>query len=150
MKENRFTVRDVVAMTGLSERTIRRYLRDGKLSGTKLGGVWRFNKADIEAMFVRRELDHDITTKTGDAIHRFIRGEHEHIAPIQACLIVDVNGVNNRAFDAVKQAVEYVVKAHEGIKAKLIPTRDAVRITVIGHLDQIDTFTNALKRINHH
>ncbi len=150
MKENRYTVRDVVEMTGLSERSIRRYLREGKLSGMKLGGVWRFTKEDIETMFVRQETDQDIAAKTGDTVRRFVRGEHKDLnTTIQACIIVDINDASNQSLNLVKDAVDHVVNTHESIDARIMPTRDSVRVTLIGDLEHIDTFTDALKRLNH-
>ncbi len=148
MKENRFTVRDVVDMSGLSERTVRRYLRDGKLKGTKLGGAWRFSKEDIDAMFVRRDFDHDVVAKTGDNIHRFVRGDHDGDAPIHACLIVDVNDASPRTMHAVKNTVDTICKTHDGMQTRIIPSRDAVRVTVVGELEHIGTFADLLKRFN--
>ncbi len=46
-----YTVEDVANRTGLTDRTIRNYLRDGKLKGKKIGGQWRFTVDDIEALF---------------------------------------------------------------------------------------------------
>ena len=46
-----YTVEDVAQRTGLTDRTIRNYLKDGKLRGKKIGGQWRFTADDIEALF---------------------------------------------------------------------------------------------------
>lgn len=46
-----YTVEDVANRTGLTDRTIRNYLKDGKLKGKKIGGQWRFTVDDIEALF---------------------------------------------------------------------------------------------------
>ncbi len=46
-----YTVEDVAQKTGLTDRTIRNYLKDGRLKGKKIGGQWRFTADDIEALF---------------------------------------------------------------------------------------------------
>ncbi len=46
-----YTVEDVAQRTGLTDRTIRNYLKDGRLKGKKIGGQWRFTADDIEALF---------------------------------------------------------------------------------------------------
>jgi DNA binding domain, excisionase family len=35
----------------LSERTIRQYIKDKKLSASKLGKVWRIRKSDVDMLF---------------------------------------------------------------------------------------------------
>lgn len=46
-----YTVEDVAQKTGLTDRTIRNYLKDGRLKGKKIGGQWRFTADDVEALF---------------------------------------------------------------------------------------------------
>lgn len=46
-----YTVEEVAKKTGLTDRTIRNYLKDGKLKGKKVGGQWRFTADDVEALF---------------------------------------------------------------------------------------------------
>lgn len=50
--EKLYTVEDVAQKTGLTDRTIRNYLKDGRLRGKKVGGQWRFTADDVEALFI--------------------------------------------------------------------------------------------------
>ena len=46
-----YTVEDVAKMTGLTTRTIRNYLKDGRLKGLKVGAQWRFTEQNIKDLF---------------------------------------------------------------------------------------------------
>ncbi len=47
MKDKNYSVREVAEITGFTTRTIRNYIKNGKLSGTKFGSHWRFTDEDI-------------------------------------------------------------------------------------------------------
>ena len=49
--EKLYSVEEVAEMTAVTTRTIRNYLRKGVLTGTKIGGQWRFRQEDIMHMF---------------------------------------------------------------------------------------------------
>lgn len=49
--EKLYTVEDVAQITGLTLRTIRNYLKDGRLKGRRIGVQWRFTAEDIQALF---------------------------------------------------------------------------------------------------
>ena len=40
--EKLYSVEEIAKMTSVTTRTIRNYLRNGILTGTKIGGQWRF------------------------------------------------------------------------------------------------------------
>jgi len=44
-----YTIEQLQKMLKLSDRTIFRLLKDGKITGFKVGREWRFQEADIEA-----------------------------------------------------------------------------------------------------
>ncbi len=46
-----YTVEDVAKITGLTTRTIRNYLKDGRLKGLKVGAQWRFTEQNIKDLF---------------------------------------------------------------------------------------------------
>lgn len=58
LDEKLYTVADVATVTGMTSRTIRNYLKDGTLSGTKIGVQWRFTEEDIKKLFHRETLSH--------------------------------------------------------------------------------------------
>ena len=46
-----YTIEDIAAFTGLTDRTLRSYLKEGRLTGSKDGGAWRFSPEDLERLF---------------------------------------------------------------------------------------------------
>lgn len=43
-----YTGKEVAEMLGVTTRTIRNYLKEGKLKGTKFGGRWNFTQENID------------------------------------------------------------------------------------------------------
>lgn len=46
-----YTLRDLMMIFDIKERTVRRHIKEGKLSGRKYNGVWHFNDSSIENYF---------------------------------------------------------------------------------------------------
>ena len=46
-----YTIEDVSGFTGLTDRTLRNYLKEGRLAGTKEEGVWQFGPEDVNRLF---------------------------------------------------------------------------------------------------
>jgi excisionase family DNA binding protein len=83
--EKLYTVSDVAQMTGLTERTIRNYIKDGKLQGKKVGVQWRFTEEDIENLFQDPSVSGKVMENNHEKITRFI--EQKPIAETGAILI---------------------------------------------------------------
>ena len=49
MSDEILTLREVAKYLKLAEKTAYRLAAEGKLPGFKVGGSWRFKKADVEA-----------------------------------------------------------------------------------------------------
>lgn len=45
-----YSIEDLAVFTGLTDRTLRSYLKEGRLSGHKEGGAWRFTPEDLEKL----------------------------------------------------------------------------------------------------
>lgn len=90
-----FTVRDVALMAGLSERTIRSYLREGTLTGRKVGPQWRFTKKDIENLF----QDGKVAKRVADSNYEKARAFIKQTPVPNTCLIL----INEAVADACQQ-----------------------------------------------
>ena len=42
-----YTIEDMAVFTGLTDRTLRNYLNEGRLTGEKVDGAWRFSPEDL-------------------------------------------------------------------------------------------------------
>lgn len=49
MEDEILTLKEVAAYLKVAERTLYRLAQDGKLPAFKVGGSWRFRKADIDS-----------------------------------------------------------------------------------------------------
>ena len=50
-----YLIRHLVLLTGLTDRTIRKYISSGILQGEKIDGLWHFTPEQVEA--IEREID---------------------------------------------------------------------------------------------
>lgn len=48
LEQETYTTEELANLLGVTTRTIRNYLREGKIKGYKIGGKWQFYKQDIE------------------------------------------------------------------------------------------------------
>ena len=62
MKSGIFTVDQVAEMFGFHPKTVRRFIREGKLKARKVGGQWRIMEHDVNT-FMGVE---DVTNRAGD------------------------------------------------------------------------------------
>lgn len=76
-----YTLKNIMDMLNIPERTIRRHMKLGLLKGEKVGGTWRFSEHDIHQYFSQ-----DITRKTQ---------RHNHINEVMDYL----NGINQEGED---------------------------------------------------
>ena len=49
MEEKFYRIREVAEMLKLAKSTVRKYLANGKLTGSKIGRIWRISQDDIDA-----------------------------------------------------------------------------------------------------
>ena len=82
-----YTIEDVAAFTGLTDRTLRTYLKDGRLTGSKEDGAWRFTPEDLESFFrdggVRRAME----ANRNAVVYDFMLGGPEED---RCCVIRDI------------------------------------------------------------
>lgn len=45
-----YSIEDLAVFTGLTDRTLRSYLKEGRLTGRKENGAWRFTPEDLERL----------------------------------------------------------------------------------------------------
>lgn len=89
--EKLFTIADIAEMTSLSDRSIRNYLRNGLLTGQKVGGQWRFTSQDIMNFFHRSDVSASVNKQWKLDILDFIDGVNPASeGERQACTVVDL------------------------------------------------------------
>lgn len=88
--EKLYTVEDIARMTMLTTRTIRNYLKEGLLTGRKVGGQWRFTKQEVESLFENNSVEEDMKNNRRQEVMDFIDGINTDVdGEIQLCTIAD-------------------------------------------------------------
>lgn len=86
-----YTVEDIADMFHLTTRTIRNYLRDGRLKGSKLGGQWRFTEENVKMLLTDAEVNKAMEDKPRQDVLDFLDGVNTDLkGPMQICSIVDL------------------------------------------------------------
>lgn len=126
-----YTIEDVAAFTGLTDRTLRSYLKEGRFTGSKEDGAWRFTPEDLERLFRdegarqairanRNAIIYDFMLNGGEADSccavRDIPVERDGEEALRAKLLERVN----REPEAVRFAYSYGVDRQGRGKARVI------------------------------
>ena len=107
-----YTVRDIATMTRLTSRTIRNYLKDGRLKGRKIGGEWRFTVKDIRRLFENSTVTGDVAGAAKQQIYRFIDGVTGDTSyKTRVCTIVDCHCENRKEGHRLYEKLVTVINA---------------------------------------
>lgn len=58
-----FTIKELALYLKLAEKTAYRLVSEGKLPGFKVGGAWRFRKAEVDRWIKEQELSNMKSTE---------------------------------------------------------------------------------------
>lgn len=74
MFEKLYSVEDIAQMLSVTDRTVRNYLKEGLLSGRKVGGQWRFCEEDIKNLMSEDAVKQRIRQAAGRDVADFLDG----------------------------------------------------------------------------
>lgn len=94
MKEY-YSIADVVAITGLSDRTIRHYISQNTLCGEKTNGIWQFSAEQLAAFMNDPNVLPSIRAKKNAIVYDFLADSHRREQEL--CLIADLPGEDSQA-----------------------------------------------------
>jgi len=97
MKEY-YSIADVVAITGLSDRTIRHYISQNTLCGEKMNGAWQFNAEQVCNFMNDPNVLPSIRAKKNAIVYDFLADSHRREQEL--CLIADLPGEDSQAVSA--------------------------------------------------
>ncbi len=83
-----YTINEISAMTGLTTRTIRNYLKSGLINGEKTSGVWMFSSKDFSDMLTNPAIKPSIQAKNNAVVYDFLVDNKKKINKI--CTIIDL------------------------------------------------------------
>lgn len=112
--EKLYTVEDIARMTNFTSRTIRNYIKDGSLQGSKIGGQWRFTMENIKQLFSNGTFLGDFSRRVKQQIFNFIRGKNtDDKNKIQVCSIIDCYCESPEAAHGIYEKLVAVINSRE-------------------------------------
>lgn len=85
---NYYLIYHLVLLTGLTDRTIRKYISVGILEGEKINGLWHFTSEQVETFIRHPSVRPSILAKNNSAIYDFlVDNKKEHC---EICMILDI------------------------------------------------------------
>ena len=73
----KYDLNDIATMTGLTDRTLRTYLKLGILDGEKVDGVWTFTEEDVSAFMEKSEVRQSISAKENAVVFDFMADKYK-------------------------------------------------------------------------
>ena len=73
-----YTIEDMAVFTGLTDRTLRNYLNEGRLTGEKVDGAWRFSPEDLGRLLQDGGARRAIEANRNAAVYDFMLGGPGH------------------------------------------------------------------------
>lgn len=112
MRKDYYSIIDIATMTGLSTRTIRTYLKNGLLSGTKKDGAWLFTEEDIGRCLSEPFVKESIRIKSDSLVRDFVDIKEKSVN--SACSIFDyIVNSNEEAELLCDKIIEQINSKHE-------------------------------------
>lgn len=101
LDEKLYTVADVARVTGMTSRTIRNYLKDGTLTGQKIGVQWRFTEDEVKKLFSRQQPG---TSSPAQIVRSYLGTTERDTAAF--CALLDFPGVTQAQGMAMYRKLE--------------------------------------------
>jgi len=138
MPQELYSVDQVAALLGLHVKTVRTYVRDGRLKATRIGKQYRIARADLEAL----------TGKSAAALEGPPVRRSRHI---EVSSVVDIDAVDK---DTAYRLTTFITAAVRGRPAGDAPvridtiydeTRARLKVIVTGGIETTTTLLAAIK-----
>lgn len=150
MIEKLYTVEDIAKMTGLTGRTIRNYLADGRLRGRKIGSQWRFTESDITALFSAPEAAAAGSTAAGsDAVSEFLKPQNR--SGVSICTVIDYPSPTADATAAMsKMITDSIASFIDGDSVSFtyqyLDEVSVGRFTIVGPIDLVSKLVKLIRK----
>lgn len=86
--EKYYTINEISAMTGLTTRTIRNYLKSGLINGEKTNGIRMFSSEDFSDMLANPAIRPSIQAKNNAVVYDFLVDNKKKTNKI--CTVIDL------------------------------------------------------------
>ena len=110
-----YSVEQVAERLGLHVRTVRNYVRDGRLKAVRIGKQYRIARADLEAL-------------TGGPVPESPRASAGRVRHVQVASVVEVDAVGHASADRVSNTV---MAAAVGLRIQTIYDEERAHLKVV-------------------
>ncbi|RZS29763.1 excisionase family DNA binding protein [Herbihabitans rhizosphaerae] len=126
MQQELFTADEVAARLGLHVRTVRNYVRDGRLKATRIGKQYRIARADLEEF-------------TGQPLTPTVRDTVSRQRHVEASSIVDIDAISPEAASRISTMLTAGAARRDGDQRLRLETiydeeRAHLKIVIVGGL----------------
>lgn len=148
MDVKKYTVNDVAKIMHMTERTIRNYLKDGILKGTRVGGQWRFDEKDIEEMINNSTFRKKFTDNASQMAKNYVDKKVQILGDVTVCSVIDYKNPDQDYLDKLEHEIALIVKEYKGnVHMALISENGIGRCTVIGTLECVSRVLQVLDKL---
>lgn len=98
MQETTYTIQQITQFTGLTDRTVRKYLSAGILQGQMDGGAWHFTLEAVDAFMSHPSVRPSIAARKNAMIYDFLADDKKPAE--KACLVLDCPNQDKQTLSA--------------------------------------------------
>jgi len=146
--EKLYTVEDVAQMGGLTSRTIRNYLADGRLTGRKVGAQWRFTEENITAIFTDAGARRDAANAASGLVEDFLKRQNR--SGVTVCSVIDYPAESGEAVAPLVQKLTDQISGFASDNLKFNYDFDSehlvARFTIIGEINQVAKLIKTIRK----
>ncbi len=140
MSQDLYSIEQVAALLGLHVKTVRNYVRDGRLKAVRIGKQYRIARADLETLTGR-----SAEALAGPAVKR-----HRHI---EMSSVIDIDAIGKDAANRITNVLLAAVKGRPAddqrvrIDAIYDEERARLKVIVTGGIDTTRALLGTIKAL---
>ena len=143
-----YNLKEVMGMFKMGERTLRRYLKEGILEGSKIGGVWRFSEKQIEDFLQVNDQLSKVKRETSRLVNDFINMPNPKKSKTTACVLIDlfIDDYKDK-IEQVKKLVYEKCNSNSNISMNFLKDDQNYRFFLSGDLAFISEVSNVISGV---
>lgn len=143
---NYYTIGHLVLFTGLTDRTIRKYISSGILEGELINGVWHFTPEQVKEFIRHPSVRPSIQAKNNAIVYDFLIDMKKDSQ--QTCIVLDLPGADH------KDIVEFFCDAIRGsdlhdFRFSFDSVSGTPRVILRGHVQEVLALVNRYYETQH-
>ena len=137
MAEQMYSTEEAAKILGLQVRTVRNYVREGRLPGVRIGKQYRIARADLE-VFTTGIAGGDATASAGVGERRRVEAPRAVETAVEVSSVVQVDGVGQAAMERLERTLTAIAVAGAGDATELRveplydEQRQRLRVIIVG------------------